>query len=156
MARKPMQITEEMIDEVEKLAGMGLNESQISESIGMGYSTFQRNKERFGEAIKKGKATLRTRVSDALLAKMDTGDITALIFISKRLNLFQSSIMTKPPQTIKQAMKELAIVYAAHARGEITEGQADKLSAMLDKFIKGIELSEFDDRLKALEEKLRK
>lgn len=156
MARKPIEITKEMIDEVERLAGLGLNELQISESIGMGYSTFQRNKEHFGEAIKKGKAALRAMVSEALISKMGGGDITALIFIAKRLNLFQSSIMSQPPKTINQAMKELGKVYSSLASGEIGDSQADRLSAILDKLIKGIELHDLDERLRIIEERVKK
>lgn len=153
MARKQIEITQQMIDEVERLSAIGLNESQISESIGIGYSTFQRYKEHFGEALKKGKAALRERVSNVLLSKMDGGDTTALIFMAKRLSLFQPSIEVKAPKTIKQAMEELTAVYSAHARGEITENQADKMVSILDKFIKGIELFEIEERLKIIEER---
>lgn len=152
MARKQIEITQQMIDEVERLSAIGLNESQISESIGIGYSTFQRYKEHFEEALKKGKTTLRERVSTVLLSKIE-GDTTALIFIAKRLNLFQPSIEAKAPKTIKQAMEELTAVYSAHARGEITENQADKMVSILDKFIKGIELFEIEERLKIIEER---
>lgn len=156
MARKHIEITQQMIDEVERLAGLGLNELQISESIGMGYSTFQRNKERFGEAIKKGKATLRATVSGALISKMSGGDVTALIFIAKRLNLFQPSITSQPPKNIGQAMKELGKIYSSLANGEIGDSQADKLTAILDKVIKGIELHDIDERLRIIEERVKK
>lgn len=44
-------------------------------------------------------------------------------------------------------------VYLALASGEISDSQADKLAFMLEKFIKGIELSEIEERIKLLEEK---
>lgn len=142
----------DQVNEVERLAALGLNEAQISESIGMSYATFQRNKANFEESLKKGKAELRARVSEALLSKIEEGDTTALIFTAKRLNLFTPSIDAKVPKSVSEAVKELARVYSAHAHGEIGDAQADKLISMLDKFIKGIELSEIEERLTALEE----
>jgi ASC-1-like (ASCH) protein len=142
-----------MLQEVERLSALGLNEAQISESIGMGYRTFQTKKHHFSEALKKGKAELRARVSEALLSKIDEGDTTALIFTAKRLNLFTPSIEAKTPATIHEALKELTSVYSAVARGELSEATGDKLAGYLERFMRAIELSEFEDRLLKLEGK---
>lgn len=155
MARKPIDITPQMLDEVERLASLGLNEAQIAESIGIGYTTFQRYKSSFGESLKKGRVALRERVSNALLSKMDSGDITSLIFIAKRINLFQPSIATKAPKNIKEAIDEFKTLYTSFASGDINESQADKLMGILEKYIKGLETFEIEERLNALEEAIK-
>ena len=151
VGRKPIEVTSSMLQEVERLATLGLNESQIAESLGMGYRTFQTKKQHFSESLKKGKADLRARVSEALLSKIDEGDTTALIFTAKRLNLFTPSIDAKTPNSIPEALRELASVYSAVARGEVSETVGDKLSGYLERFMKAIELSELETRITELE-----
>lgn len=151
VGRKPIEVTSSMLQEVERLATLGLNEAQISESLGMSYTAFQSKKSHFSESLKRGKAELRARVSEALLSKIDEGDTTALIFTAKRLNLFTPSIDAKTPSTIPEALRELASVYSAVARGEVSEAVGDKLSGYLERYMKAIELTELEERIQQIE-----
>ena len=153
VGRKPIIITDKMIKETQRLSELGLNEKQISESLGISYSTFQRNKEYFEEALKKGKSLLRERITTKLLEKVDEGSETSLIFISKRLGLFNTSMgTTKAPKAINEAIVELANVYEATTLGDITEQQGDKFTSMLLNIIKSLETVELEERIKKLEE----
>ncbi|MBT5934981.1 hypothetical protein [Sulfurimonas sp.] len=151
--RLPIEITDKMIQKAQRLSELGLNEKQISESLGISYSTFQRNKEYFEESLKKGKSLLRERITTKLLEKVDEGSETSLIFISKRLGLFNTSMgTTKAPKAINEAIVELANVYEATALGDITELQGDKFTSMLLNIIKSLETVELEDRINKLEE----
>ena len=151
--RLPIEITDKMIQKAQRLSELGLNEKQISESLGISYSTFQRNKEYFEESLKKGKSLLRERITTKLLEKVDEGSETSLIFISKRLRLFNTCMgTTKAPKAINEAIVELANVYEATALGDITELQGDKFTSMLLNIIKSLETVELEDRINKLEE----
>ena len=60
---------------------------------------------------------------------------------------------TESPADIAAAMKE---VTAALAAGVITPGEAGRIAAMVDTFIRAIDTSDFDRRLQQLEEKLKR
>jgi len=57
------------------------------------------------------------------------------------------------PADIAAAMKA---VTAALAAGVITPGEAGRIAAMVDTFIRAIDTSDFDRRLQQLEEKLKR
>lgn len=153
MARKAIEITEEMLSECERLASLGLNEKQISESLGMAYSSFQLYKLRFRESLKNGRASLRERITGKVLEGIDNQDNTLLIFTAKRLNLFQPSMNApKAPKTAQEAVIELSRIYKAVAEGSISETYGEKLALLIEKVAKGIEVSELEERITALEE----
>jgi hypothetical protein len=47
----------------------------------------------------------------------------------------------------------MASITAAVAAGEITPGEAAELSRLVEAYVKAIEASEFDERLRAIEER---
>lgn len=153
VGRKPIEVTEEMKGEAMRLASLGFNEKQISEALDMAYSTFQDKKDYFRDALKKGRAELRERITSSLLAKAEEGDTTALIFACKRLNLFTNSFDAKEPSNPQEAIAQLLAVYMAYANAEINETTADKMTAMLQGYVKAFEVSELEKRVALIEEK---
>ena len=151
--RKPIEVTELMLSECQRLASLGFNEKQISEAIGLNYRTFQDKKEHFLEYLKKGRAELRERITSSLMAKIDEGDTTALIFTCKKLNLFTNSFDAKEPSNPQEAIAQLLSVFMAFANGEINETTADKMTAMLQGYVKAFEVSELEKRVALIEEK---
>lgn len=157
MARKQIKITEKMTKECERLAALGLNEKQISESLDMAYSSFQKYKSHFREALKKGKAHLRERITSRLLENIDKGSETSLIFACKRLGLFQPSMnIAKAPKTVQEAVQALSRIYQASASGDISEQQAEKLAVLVEKIIKAVEVGDLEERILALEKEAKK
>lgn len=155
--RKQIEVTEAMQQEAERLAALGLNEKQISEALGMAYSSFQTHKPHFREALKKGKAQLRERITSKLLERIDEGSETSIIFACKRLGLFQPSIDSpKAPKTVQEAVKELSHIYQATASGEVSETQGEKLALLAEKIIKAVEVGELEKRIEALEKEIQK
>lgn len=155
MPRKQIEITAEMLQECERLAALGLNEKQISESLGMAYSSFQKHKARFREVLKKGRQSLRERVSTKILNAIDEDNITAQIFVAKRLGLFQASINATAPDKAIQVSGELSRVYQMVSDGSITADHGEKLSSLLSKISSTIETVELEKRIEQLEQTLK-
>ncbi|HHF3743728.1 TPA: LuxR C-terminal-related transcriptional regulator [Haemophilus influenzae] len=71
---------------VESLAAQGLTNQQIADSLGISERTLQNRKKdnaEFAEAIKKGKAKGIEVVTNALMKKIKSGNVTAMIFFLK-------------------------------------------------------------------------
>ena len=83
MGRKKIQID---IDEVEKLASIGLNEQQIADYIGISTDTMGRRKvddKNFAECINRGKAKGIATVAKNLFQQSADGNVSAGIFFMK-------------------------------------------------------------------------
>lgn len=78
--------TKEILEQTEKLAGLGLNKKQIAEALGIGRSTlFDKIGEYpdFEDAINKGKAKGIAHVAGKLMAKVSALDTASIIFYLK-------------------------------------------------------------------------
>ena len=74
------------LDEVERLASLGLSETQIGECLGVSRSTISRNKvedDTFNAALKRGRASGISTVANALHESALAGNTTAQIFYLK-------------------------------------------------------------------------
>lgn len=84
MAGRPPWIpTPEIIQEVERLSGLGLNQEQIADCLGIHIDTVCVKKHEypeFADAFKKGKAKGIARVTEKLTKQMDDGNASAAIF----------------------------------------------------------------------------
>ena len=80
--RKPININ---IEELERLAGMGLSERQIAAAMDISNSTLTRKKhiEQIGHALKKGRAKAVAAVSSKLFDNALEGKETSAIFFLK-------------------------------------------------------------------------
>jgi len=84
--RPRIQITDEMIRQIEALAGYGLSQEEIASVIGVTPSTFSRRKTdtaRVLQAIKDGKARASALVGKSLFDAAKAGNMTALIWWEK-------------------------------------------------------------------------
>ena len=83
MGRKRIDVD---INEVERLAGLGLTQEEIALSLGIARMTLEsrkRENELFVEAIKRGKARANQQVANVLYEKATGGDMTAVIWWEK-------------------------------------------------------------------------
>jgi hypothetical protein len=85
------------------------------------------------------------------------GDVTALRICLDRIlpPRRERPVHFKLPslRSATDAATALAAITAAVAAAEITPGEAAELAKLVEAFVKAIEVSEFDQRLRALEEK---
>jgi len=83
MGRKGFQITPSILKQVEKFAGQGLTQEQISHCIGISRDLFfksKRNSEYFHDAIKRGQSKAISLVSNALFENAMSGNVVSQIF----------------------------------------------------------------------------
>ncbi len=83
MGRKGFQITPDILKQVEKFAGQGLTQEQISHCIGISSDLFfksKRNSEYFHDAIKRGQSKAISLVSNALFENAMSGNVVSQIF----------------------------------------------------------------------------
>jgi hypothetical protein len=153
VGRKEIEVTQEMQSEAERLSALGFNERQISEALGLSYGSFQDKKQYFYEFLKKGRQSLRERITSAMVSRIDEADSTMLIFSAKRLGLFNPSLETKEPTNTAEAIAELLRIYSSVASGEISAEQGDKLVGILQNYLKAYELSELERRVSLIEER---
>lgn len=104
------------------------------------------------EALLDGEAERLTR--KAVEVAM-TGDVTALRLCLERIvppRRDRPVLFKLPPlTTAADAPKALAAVTAAVAAGDLTPTEAGDLSALVERFVKVLEATDFEQRLAALE-----
>ena len=86
LGRKPKEITDNFLDQVELMASRGSNQKEIHSALGMSDTTYYTKKKAFpaiGEAFERGKALGIRNVSDALYRAAMAGDVQAQKFYLK-------------------------------------------------------------------------
>jgi hypothetical protein len=147
--RHKTTVTEEIIQEVQKLAEQGFNNILISQSLGIATQTLSTNSE-LKEAIQRGKLELSKQVASTILAELSTNP-TNQQFLVKRLGLFIPKIDIKKPTNIKEALENLANATKQYADGAISESQLRTIEAVSNSYSKGYEAAEIEERITILE-----
>lgn len=106
MGRPPVEID---IAEVERLAGLGLTQEEIAESLGFSERTLRRRKgvlSVLSDAMKRGRATAAKEVANALFQKAIGGDLGAIVWWEKTRRGLSDKVETQQSGEIK-----LKVVY---------------------------------------------
>jgi len=93
------------LGQVEKLAAVGLNESQVADALGISVATITARKKEsrdFLDALKRGKAKGVAKVSNALYEQAMNGQTAAAIFFMKN----RAGWTDKAESTVKVTMTE--------------------------------------------------
>jgi len=88
MGRPRIEITETMITEAQRLAGLGLTKQQVALSLGIHRDTLRKKESEYiglSDAIKRGRVSAIVEVSNALFQAALAGNITAQIFWLKNM-----------------------------------------------------------------------
>jgi len=86
MAKKKFEVTSEILNEIEELAGNGLTQQQIHNYYGISNGTwysYVRENPEIAEAIKRGKSKVISEVAGLLVRLALEGNLTAAIFYLK-------------------------------------------------------------------------
>lgn len=86
MARPKFELTDEHLEQIAKMAGVGLGQEQIAYVLGISHDTLTRRKkdtEAVLRAIKRGQANAEQKVAKAVFDKALNGDMTAAIWWEK-------------------------------------------------------------------------
>ena len=128
--RPSFEITPEIIERVEELAGQGLPKYQIAHLIGISYETFNEKAKEFSDfsdAIERGKAQGIETMTNALFHKAQTGDTAAIKYYlnnrsddwSETQKHVHSGPNDGPIETINREMtaEEAAKIYSQEVLG---------------------------------------
>ena len=99
---------------VESLAAQGLTNQQIADSLGISERTLQNRKKdnaEFAEAIKKGKAKGIAVVTNALMKKIKSGNVTAMIFFLKTQGGWKENNQLEIEMTKEKKLTTLAELF---------------------------------------------
>ena len=84
--RKALILTQDQINQVEHLAGLNMGVMDICRSLGISWSSFDKNrkkKQEINEALERGKAKGLTRATSKLMEKIEDGEFQAIQFYLK-------------------------------------------------------------------------
>jgi hypothetical protein len=87
--RPAYEVTDEVVSEVERMAGQGLTNRQIGQCLGISHQTFsvkQNQYSEFADAVKRGRAKGLDTITNALFTTARDGNVTAQIFYLKNRN----------------------------------------------------------------------
>lgn len=108
------------------------------------------------ESLLDGQATALTQKAIDLAL---SGDLIALRICLDRIVPIRKNrpieFILPPIETIADAPKAIGAITAAVARGEITANEAADVSRLVETYVRAIEASDLDRRLKTLEEAMR-
>ena len=147
------KVTPEAIQQAYELARSGFNHKQIYEALGICKQAFYNNIDLM-DTVTKSQAELKKQIADALMAKaMDLSDTSALIFLSKRLNVFASNVEVsiKDGRTASEAMAKVTQLMAS---GELNTENGNALIKAIESYTKVYEVSELENRIREIETKL--
>ena len=148
--RHKTQVTGELILQVQELAEQGFNNIQISQSMNIATQTLSSNKE-LKEAIHTGKLELAKKITKSILDTLEDNPTNQQMLV-KRLCLFTPIVEITKPSNTSEALNNLAIATKQYADGLINESQLRTIEAVSNSFIKCKEVTELEERIKALEE----
>lgn len=141
------------LEEVREYTLNGFSHSQTARALNISRSTLY-VKSDIMDTIKKAEFELRQQVAKDILSSSNGGEVTAQIFLSKRLNLFSVSYEMPQVKDMKTALQQINIINQDLASGEIPSELANNLIKNIGLFIKTYESSELEKKLDNLEEKL--
>jgi hypothetical protein len=124
--RKPIEID---LAKVERLAGLGLSERQICDSLGISEATLGRRKhfDDFEGALKKGKARAIANVANRLYELCKEGNTTAIIWFEKTRSGFSDHLTLSgdPENPLLVATRDSVAGFAPGSVGDSTPSGAD-------------------------------
>lgn len=149
--RHKTTITEQLIQEVQELAEQGFNNILISQALNIGVETLSRN-EQLKQAIQYGKMALAKKVTASILDTLEANPTNQQLLV-RRLCLFTPIVEIKKPTNAQDALNNLALATKQYADGEINESQLRTIEAVSNSYVKGYEVTDLEERIKALEGK---
>ena len=151
--RRKTTITDEVIEEVEALAKQGFNNILIAQAMGLEVTTLSRNS-KLKQAIQRGKLELSRQITSTILETLEANPSTQQLLV-KRLGLFIPMVNIKKPTNAKEALENLAKATKQYADGLINESQLRTIEAVSNSYTKGYEAIELEERITALEKRIK-
>ncbi len=152
MARSK-KVTPEFIERAKDLALRGFSHNQIYKHLGIASSTFYSNPELMS-TIRSAEDDLRIDIADDLKTASNNGEVSASIFLAKRLGLFATSYKMPQIKSIKTALTQISRINTDLASGELPPELASALIKNIDSFLSAFQTNVQDKRIAEIEEML--
>jgi len=143
-------ITQEQILQAGELAGTGYNNVSIAQVLEISTSTLRNNKS-LKSVLLKNRATLKEKISKAVIKNVEDGETTTALSLAKRYSLFSTDYTLSRPKTTKQALAQITKINQDTASGEIPIELAQFLIKNALSFIKALETVDHNERLERIE-----
>ena len=145
VGRPKFEITEEVLKEVEEMAGQGLTVKQIASCLGISPSTFylhQTENSEFSETIKKGQAVGIQKVTNALFqnATVEKDNIAIIYYLNNRdrenwSNKHEVTATVETNHVIDLTRipdEQLKSIEAAFSRADAREGESGAIPQIIE------------------------
>ena len=143
-------ITSTLIAQAGDLASAGYNNTHIAQTLDVSTSTLRNNKS-LKSVLLASRATLKDKVSKAVIKSIEDGETITVLSLAKRYSLFSSDYTLSRPKTTKQALAQITKINQDTASGEIPIELAQFLIKNTLSFIKALETIDHNERLERIE-----
>jgi len=147
------KITPELIAIARDLASSGFSHLQIMKSVGISSAAFYRNIE-LVTTIREAENELRQQIALDIKSSSQNGEVSAQIFLSKRLNLYGTSYKMPQIKTVKSAMNQISRINSDLANGVLPPELANNLVKNIEVFVRAHEVNELALEIEAIKERL--
>ncbi len=144
------KVTPKLIAKAKEYALCGFSHLQIAKSVGIANSTLYADSNLM-DTIREAESELREQIANDIKASSGSGEVSAQIFLSKRLNLYQTQYKMPQIKSVKTALTQISRVNSDLADGTLPPELANNLIKNIETFIKAYEVSTLEERIIALE-----
>ena len=148
------KVTPKLIAEAREYALSGFTHRQICLSVGISPATFYKHID-LVNTIRQAEDDLRRDIAEDIKTSSNNGEVSAQIFLAKRLGLYSTSYKMQQIKTTKAALSQISRINADLASGIIPQELAAALIKNIEIFLKAFELNEIDIRVSEIEEQLK-
>ncbi len=145
------KITPTLIAEARELAKDGFSHLQIAKSIGISSSTLYADSDMM-DTIRGAEDELRREIANDIRNSSNNGEVSAQIFLSKRLNLHHTSYKMPKVISVSGAMSQISRINSDMAAGLLPLELGNTLIKNLETYLKAFEVNELEQRIISLEE----
>ncbi len=147
-------ITQKQINQAGELAGAGYNNVSIAQVMEISTSTLRNNKS-LKSVLLQNRATLKDKISKAVIKNIEEGETSTVLSLAKRYSLFSTDYTLSRPKTTKQALAQITKINQDTASGLVNIELAGFLIKNVLSFIKAFESVEIEERLQRVEKILK-
>ena len=149
-----LKITPKFIAEAKGLALNGFTHRQICQSLKISPTTFYKHTN-LVDTIREAEDDLRRDIAEDLKTASNNGEVSAQIFLAKRLGLYATSYKMPQIRSTKTALAQISRINSDLASGVIPFELATTLIKNIEVFLKAYEVNVINDRLQEIEEELK-
>ena len=144
------KITPKLIKDAKEYALSGFTHRQIAKSLNISPTTLYKNVD-IMNTINKAEDELRRDIAQDIRTSSNNGEVSAQIFLSKRLNLYSTTYKMPQIKTVKTALTQISRINSDLANGVLPVELANNLIKNIDLFLKAFEVNELEKRIEQLE-----